>query len=172
MEKKISKYSLLVVFGLISGALIFQYYNCAERGNMPGPPEGYEETVDRVEKLKIDDSVSEYYDENLDLFAFGPGSGWLKFKARYGLSPVLSFDCITQSDIRQFNRFSKSIGLPIRVAFCNRVLSVSSTVTGDENHPHLSLRRDVRGKVYLVKIDRQKRIVDNINTQKIVVAQK
>jgi hypothetical protein len=198
MEKKLVKYSLVFVFTLFSGALIFQYYNNAEKGSVLGPPEGYEETVDRVEKLKIDGSVSEYYDENIDLVAFGPGSGWLKFKTRDGLSPVLSFNRVKQSDIRQFNRFSKGIGLPIRVAFSNRVLRISSIKAGDnhvqmaditveklgkdsimvkgfereESRSRLVLRKDENGKVYLVKRDEQERVPDTLPSEEVLVAKK
>ena len=198
MEKKLAKYSLVFVFALFSGVLIFQYFNNAEKRSMLGPPEGYEETIGRVEKLKIDGNVSEYYDENIDLVAFGPGSGWLKLKTRDGLSPVVSFNRVKQSDIRQFNRFSKGIGLPIRVTFSNRVLRISSIKAEDnyvqmaditaeklgkdsimvkgfereESRSRLVLRKDVDGKVYLVKSDKQKRAPDTLPSEEVLVAKK
>jgi hypothetical protein len=149
-----------------------------QNGGGVAPPEGYEEPAGRVEKLKIEGSVSKYYDENIDLVAFGPGSGWLKLKTRDGISPEISFKRVTQRDVQRFNWFSKSVGLPIRVEFIDSVLRISAAdadkgalhladiteekigaksimVTGffkPEKLTRLAIRKDSKGKVFLVKV--------------------
>lgn len=168
---------LCMVMGGTMSMLINHWVDQGGGGGL-GPPEGYEESAGRVEKLKIEGSVSKYYDENIDLVAFGPGSGWLRLKTRDGISPEISFKQVTQRDVRRFNWFSKSIGLPIRAEFTDSVLRISAA-DGDKNAVHLAditeekigrnsimvtgffqpekptalaIRKDRKGKVFLVKV--------------------
>ncbi len=182
MHKKFIIVSLIGLFLIMGGTLLIKQSGEQSQSGMLGLPEGYEEPASRVEKLKIDGSVSKYYDENLELVAFGPGSGWLKFRTRDGISPTLSFKGITQRDIQKFNKFSKSIGLPVRVEFANNVLRISSDEIGDEPihladitaekigansimnkgffnkdvPTRLVIRKDQSGKVKLVAVDTPK----------------
>ena len=163
-----------IICGLVKAHSVIEL----DPGPLLEPPEGYSEPEGRVEKLKIDGSVSKYYDENLDLVAFGPGSGWLKIKIRDGISPTLSFKHVGQEDVRQFNKFAENIGLPIRAEFSNNVLSLSSENKGDQIHmddindekigpdsiiskgfypeaakTRVVMRRDHRGRVFLVSTE-------------------
>lgn len=126
MKRKIIIVSITGLFLVIGGTLTMKHLGDRDDGGPLGLPEGYEEPEGRVEKLKIEGSVSKYYDDHIDLVAFGPGSGWLKIKTRDGISPTLSFNRVNEEDIRKFNRFSKSIGLPIRVEFSNNILRLTS----------------------------------------------
>lgn len=199
MEKKHLIISCVFSLFIFMGVLGFHYFDDRDpQITTVGLPEGYEQESGRVEKLRIDGSVSQYYDENIDLVAFGPGSGWLKFKTRDGLSPMLSFDEVSQDDVVKFNRFSKQIGLPIKVAYSNKVLRISSTEKTDESMmmaditaeklgknsimvrgmrddmpSRLVLRKDKNGKVFLVKADdKEKMPIDKMPEKDIVVAKK
>jgi len=198
MKKNRIVLSFVFIFFIASGAILFQHFN-----NKDGQittidlPEGYEQAFDRVEKLKIDGSVSKYYDDNLDLVAFGPGSGWLKFKTRDGLTPILSFNRVSRDDVVKFNRFSKRIGLPIRVAFSKRVLRITSTEKVDDSvrmaditeeklgknsimytglkeevSTRMVLRKDKSGKIFLVNVDSEDRVPGSIPEGDILIAKK
>ncbi|MFC1867127.1 hypothetical protein ACFL0H_03230 [Thermodesulfobacteriota bacterium] len=196
------KWGMAIIIGLLlimGGTLTVQYSGILHNDVTIGLPEGYEEPPGRVEKLKIEGSVSKYYDENLDLVAFGPGSGWLKFKTRDGISPVLSFKRVTQKDVQNFNRFSSRLGLPIRVKFSDNVLRLSALRVGDdpihvaditekkigansimnkgffpkEEPSRLVLRKDRSGKVFLVKANTPQRGPGVAPEQEeVVIAQK
>ena len=200
MKMKLATVSLVALLLISGGTLTLKYLGDRGQDNILGPPEGYEEPEGRVEKLKIDGSVSKYYDENLDLVAFGPGSGWLKFKTRDGISPTISFNRVSQKDVKKFNRFSKSIGLPIKVEFTNNVLRLSSDEVSEdpvymaditeekigknsimtkgffnnvEEPTRLVIRKDRSGKVFLVKADSPENAPgDSPGTKKLFVAQK
>ena len=179
MKKKWGIVSVIAIFLISVGILMVHYMGDFNQDTIIGTPEGYEEPEGRVEKLKIEGSVSKYYDENIDLVAFGPGSGWLKLKTRDGISPTLSFKRVTQKDVQKFNKFSKNLGLPIRVSFSGNALSLTTEMTGDdpiyvaditeekigansimnkgwyrkEGPTRLAIRKDQSGKVFLVAAD-------------------
>lgn len=177
MKRKITSLSIIALLTIMGGTLIVKQVTVRKQ---IGLPEGYEEPSGRVEKLKIERNVSKFYDENLDLVAFGPGSGWLKIKTRDGISPTISFNSVCQRDIQKFNSYSKSLGLPLRVAFSDNVLRLSSIeksndpsqladITAEkigENsimnkgffqkdaQPLLAIRKDPSGRVKLVAVDK------------------
>jgi len=186
--KKKGIFCLIGIFMIMSGGLIVNHLGDRQGRDIIGPPEGYEAPVSKVKKLKIRGSVSKYYDDNIDLVAFGPGSGWLKLKTRDGISPTLSFNGVSQRDIQIFNQFSQNAGLPIRAEFSDNTLRLS-TVGDDadsihiaditeeklgadsimsaglykvEKPPRLAIRKDRSGKVFLVAIDKQKSAPDQI----------
>lgn len=171
---------------ILSGALVLAYWidqkNDIMRPEGYSSPEKYETGTlkninlkkwTRVEKLKIEKNISKYYGKILDLVAFTPGSGWIKIKTSDGISPIISFKRTSQKEIRKFNRFSKSLGLPIRVKLSGKELHVfaeetdaqsifvakktesdSSKITGFYNpkqFPELVMRKDKNGNVSLVK---------------------
>jgi len=166
MKRKLAIFSLIGLLIVLGGKLTMNFQG---NGDIPGAPEGYEEPAGRVEKLKIEAGVYDYYDKNLDLVAFGPGSGWLKFKTMDEGGPTLSFDRITQKDVKKFNEFSLGLGLPVRVGFSRNVLCISSGDSSDEPEKNqtsspgenrslkkgqstrLVIRKDISGKVFLVK---------------------
>lgn len=182
MRKKIIIVSITGLLLMTGGTLTVRHLGDQNNGTRPGLPEGYEEPETRVEKLKIEGSVSKYYNDHIDLVAFGPGSGWLKLKTRDGISPTLSFNRVSKKDIRKFNRFSKSIGLPVRVEFSDNILVLTSDETGHdpiyvaditaekigthsimnkgffekEIPERLVLRKDRNGKVRLVSVETPK----------------
>ena len=179
MKKRVGIICLIVLFLVVGGILMINnYWGDQRHGSIMGPPEGYEEPGGRVERLKIESSISKYYDDQIDLVALGPGSGWLKLKTRDGISPTLSFKRVSQRDVQRFNRFSQSLGLPVRAEFSDNVLRLSAEVAdegedtvfvadneedktytdlmpkdfyGPEEPTRLVIRRDQRGKVFLVK---------------------
>ena len=196
MKKKISTVSLLVLF-LIAGGT-FMVRELGEQHEI-GLPEGYQEPGGRVEKLRIERSVSKYYDDHLDLVAFGPGSGWLKLKTRDGISPTLSFNRVTQKDIQRFNSYSTNIGVPIKVSFSNNILRLSSDKVSDDptmmaditreklgaksimntgffkkdTQTRLVIRKDHSGKVRLVSVDKLKEQPnDKPEGKEVVIAKK
>ncbi|MBW2610092.1 MAG: hypothetical protein JRC68_07085 [Deltaproteobacteria bacterium] len=196
--KRIGLFCLIGLFVIVGGVFMINYRG--ERlGEVIGPPEGYEEPAGKVKRLKIGGSVSKYYDDNIDLVAFGPGSGWLKLKTGDGLSPTLSFNRVSQKDIQRFNQFSRSLGLPIRAEFSDNVLSLSAVgeetdsiyvadITEEkigadsimntgpfqaEEAPRLAIRKDGNGKVFLVAVDKMKGAPDHTpEEEEIVVARK
>lgn len=183
MKSRLGIVSLIGLFLIAGGTLTLKYLEETHLSGIIGPPEGYQAPEGRVERLKIEGSVSKYYDESIDLFAFGPGSGWLKLKTRDGQSPTLSFNHVSKNDVKKFNTFSECLGLPIRVNFSNNLLRLFSTeVDGDPiqmaditakkigansgansimnkglNHEkedtRLVMRKDRNGKVVLVRAD-------------------
>jgi hypothetical protein len=182
MKRKILIGFITGLFFVVGGTLTVKHLEDRKDAGPPGTPEGYEEPEGRVEKLKIEGSVSKYYDENIDLVAFGPGSGWLKIKTRDGISPTLSFNRVSTKDIQKFNKFSESIGLPVRVEFSNNILRLTADEEGHdpiyvaditeekigansimnkgffekEIPTRLVIRRDRNGKVKLVAADSPK----------------
>ena len=157
MKRKLAIIPLIGLAIILGGKLTMHFHVGSD---IPGMPEGYEEPAGRVEKLKIEPGVYDYYDKNLDLVAFGPGSGWLRFKTVDESGPRLSFNRVTQKDIRRFNEFSLGLGLPVRVAFYRNVLRISSDGSGGDGEnrsnekgetTRLVIRKDTSGKVFLVK---------------------
>lgn len=166
MKRKLALISLIGLAVILGGKITMHFHR---GGEMPGLPEGYEEPAGRVEKLKIEAGVYDYYDKNLDLVAFGPGSGWLKFKTEDGSGPTLSFDRVSQKDVKRFNEFSLGLGLPVRVGFSRKVLRISSEEPSDEPEKdrtcspgedrsrekrpptRLVIRKDISGKVLLLR---------------------
>lgn len=180
--KKSGIIGIAFVAGVIVGVLstpFWQDLQIKEAGIME--PEGYSEPEEmiaktkglRIEELDISESVQKYH-ESIELVAFAPGSGWLRFKTRDGITPTLSFFDVTDEAIDQFNKFSKSIGEPIRVAVSGKVLKITAEETAadlerfadagevDEKYklkgfyrpeplPTLALRKDANGNIFLVK---------------------
>ena len=127
----------------------------------------------RIEKLDIADNVHKYH-ESVELVAFAPGSGWIRFKTRDGITPTISFFKATEEEVQKFNQFAISIGEPIRVSLSGGILSITAEETmkdlmrfagkGDvseknrlkgfyyqEPLPMLAIRKDSSGKIFLVK---------------------
>ena len=180
--KKAKIIGIAFVAGVIVGVLstpFWQDSRIKEASIME--PEGYSEPEEklaktkglRIEELDISESVQKYH-ESIELVAFAPGSGWLRFKTRDGITPTLSFFDVTDEAIDQFNQFSKSIGEPIRVAVSGKVLKITAEETAadlerfadagevDEKYklkgfyrpeplPALALRKDANGNIFLVK---------------------
>ena len=128
----------------------------------------------RVEALDIAENIPYYYKESLELVALSPGSGWLKLKTNDGISPTLSFNKINYQDIMRFNKFSKQVGMPIRVALSENVLQIFTEGTTPESdllaardnsgsfikkdffvpkapNEKMVLRKNRDGKIFLVK---------------------
>jgi hypothetical protein len=185
------KRSVLCTVGvvLILGVAVTALYS-ARMGKgeiVAGSPEGYEESMDegqefvRIEKLDIKDTVTRY--ENiLELVAFTPGSGWLRFKTGSGISPLLSFNRVSRKDIQGFNRFSENLGLPIRAELHGNMLRLTaddddeSIIVSDnangakstmqrgfyepEKPPQLAISRYQNGSVFLVEAQDEKKKAD------------
>ena len=145
---------LVCVIGIsliLGGIFVANYWGGQKGGDfLLGPPgyEGYQEPTakDRlrlnrseVKQLDIENSVLKYYGDMIDYVAFAPGSGWLKIKTRDGLSPTISFNRVSNKDIQEFNRFSQSIGLPIRTEFSGNVLRLfySYLCRGKHRYEHV-----------------------------------
>lgn len=131
----------------------------------------------RVTDLAIAPNVPKYYEDFLEIVAFAPGSGWMKFKNRDGLSPMLSFDGVTAEGIEAFNRFAASQGMPLRASLDDGgCLSLTAQETendfaywasrGEPTQPpptvafykpnlgpQLAMQKGVNGKVYLVRVE-------------------
>lgn len=80
----------------------------------------------RVRKGKSTGNGGAKYSDNyaLEMLAFAPGSGWLRWKTRDGITPILEFKKVTQRDIHRFNQFPKSIQMPIRLALSGKILRI------------------------------------------------
>lgn len=183
MEKK-CLFSVLFVLSFLGGLLTSTFWEETKRQRaFVTKPEGYTDPdkdhsnrgkTNRVERLDIAEEVHKYH-EILDLVAFAPGSGWIRFKTRDELSPTVNFFNSTMDDIRRFNAFSKSIGEPIRLALRGNVLSITAEETGQDlarfanksdsesvrlkgfYHPEpltqIAIRRDNIGRIFLVKAE-------------------
>lgn len=160
MGKKLLVFSFIFILVIAIGAVLMPYFYGRGQSEHVFRDGRHNETTGRVEKLQIDPSISKYFDDNLDLTAFAPGSGWLKFISKDKSSPVLHFDSVSQTDIQKFNRFLMAAGAPLKVAFSNSVLYITSVekIDGsiDKNKgnkaPHMVLRRDESGRVFLVSV--------------------
>lgn len=90
-----------------------------------------------------DRGVSRY---SLEMLAIAPGSGWLKWQTRDGLSPMIEFKKVTQRDIDRFNQFTKSINMPVRIAVSGKVLKIWAEETRADIAPFI--RADGTTKQY------------------------
>ncbi|PKN27960.1 MAG: hypothetical protein CVU64_15015 [Deltaproteobacteria bacterium HGW-Deltaproteobacteria-21] len=129
----------------------------------------------RVQSLGVEEGVEKYYGDNVEIVTFAPGSGWVKMKTREGISPIISLSGVTGDDIEKFNRFSHSLGFPIRVKLTGDVLSVAleqeevdylvtknnesesalrmaseRILWQEDQHPRLAIYRDKDGRVSLL----------------------
>ncbi len=137
------KKSLIIIsfFALVAcSALALNYWHTTKTER----PEGYVEPElevkkgpVRVMKLDIAENANKYFSKGvssisgsyqgntrLTMVAFAPGSGWLRWQTRDGLTPMIEFKKVTQREIDQFNNFSKSIQAPIRLALSGKVLKI------------------------------------------------
>jgi len=133
----------------------------------------------KVMDLDIAANVPKYYEDFLEIVAFAPGSGWMRFKTLDGLSPTISFNGVTADAIEAFNRFAISQGLPLRAEMEGTLLSLSAHETENDfayfaskgepaqpppkiafykpsPGPQLAMQKDADGKVYLVRVDQEK----------------
>lgn len=180
--KKIGLVSLAFVIGIIVGIFGTTYWGGKEiKETELMPPEGYsepEEVVEskagevKVEKLDIADNVHKYR-KHIELVAFAPGSGWLKFNTR-GIAPSISFFNTSEKEVQKFNQYAVTNGHPLRVALTGRSLSIYAEETEEDlkrfagkgevseknklkgfYHPEplsrLKVRKDSSGRVFLVK---------------------
>jgi len=133
----------------------------------------------RVKELVIEKGVSRSIGKSLELVTFAPGSGWLRLDDQ--LSPILSFDRVTEEDIQKFNRFSKGIGYPFRTKLDgnvlhirhirNRILGTESVIDmratrkrgffKSKEQPQLALRKQKSGKIYLAAVKAKPDRTDN-----------
>ena len=124
----------------------------------------------RVKDLVIEKGVSRSIGKSLELVTFAPGSGWLRLDDQ--LSPILSFDKVTEEDIQKFNRFSKGIGYPFRTKLYGNVLHIQhirNRILGTESvvdmratkergflklkeQPQLALHKQKSGKIYIAAV--------------------
>jgi len=77
-----------------------------------------------VGRVVVEKHVSRHIGQHIDLITLGPGAGWLRLITSDGLSPVISFDAVTQEEIEAFNRFAGSIDYPFRTQLKGKVLFV------------------------------------------------
>ena len=124
----------------------------------------------RVKDLVIEKGVSRSIGKAIELVTFAPGSGWLKLDDQ--LSPILSFNGVTQEEIERFNRFSEGIGYPFRTKLVgnvlhirhirNRILSAESVVDMRatqkrgffkfDDQPRLALSKQKSGRIRLAAV--------------------
>lgn len=129
----------------------------------------------RVHSLGVEEGVQKYYADNVEIVAFAPGSGWVRMKARDGFGPIISLNDVSSEDIEKFNRFSQSLGSPIRAKLMGDTLSVvleqeeidylvakynvseaALRLVTEQIHwrsedlPRLAIHRDGDGRVFLV----------------------
>ncbi len=141
--KKTGLISIVFMVGIIVGVSATNFWKARDIGVRDAPPEGYSEpevykpsearlqkrTGDvRIKKLEIADNVHKYH-ETIELVAFAPGSGWIKFKTRDGITPTISFFSVTEKDIKDFNQFARSINEPVRVELYGNALKISAQET-------------------------------------------
>ena len=94
--------------GVIAGSIGMNFWKDAGMKELSSlEPEGYstEEILSErapgevmVKNLDIAENVHKYNDV-IDLVAIAPGSGWLRFKTRDELTPVINFFKVTEKDV-------------------------------------------------------------------------
>jgi hypothetical protein len=186
MKKRLTLACTIGIVMIIGGILTFNYSGFEEKGNLIGPPEGYQEPSTRAKNLFIERKVSKYFEVN----AFAPGSGWVTAKTVNGMSPMLHLNKISSEDVQKFNQFCQSYNLPARVEYKNNKLylikektDTNTLVTANskkgrwlwkENQlPRLAIRKDNKGKVFVVAVsDSKPKVLPGIAPEKegIVVA--
>ncbi|CAB1077586.1 hypothetical protein D1AOALGA4SA_5372 [Olavius algarvensis Delta 1 endosymbiont] len=118
----------------------------------------------RVKNLYVEDEARQYF----DIVAFAPGSGWVKINSSEVMRPLLNLNNVTASDLKRFNRYVQSCGLPVRAEFLGGILhlvmrgtSVSFLTRLNRIKPNLhwepeekfrlAIIKDKSGKTFLVK---------------------
>lgn len=191
MNKKIPLLVLSFFAVVISSTLALNYW----KPDKIERPEGYSRPDVQVEskslkgpvrvmELDIDEKANKYFARGatrtfdgryiLEMTALTPGSGWLRWKTRDGISPILDFKKVSQRDVQRFNQFSKSIGMPVRLALAGKTLQISTNETADDltrfaqqgkikkySAPNgfykpkapvqVAFKRDKNGRVFIVK---------------------
>ena len=120
----------------------------------------------RVKNLYVDDEAHHYF----KIVAFAPGSGWIKINSPDVMRPLLNLNNVTPADLKRFNRYAKSYGLPVRAEFSGGILHLVMNDTdlgfltrmnrikpnlywGPEAKSRLAIIKDNNGKTFLVKRD-------------------
>ena len=121
----------------------------------------------RAKNLYVEDEARQYF----EIVAFAPGSGWVRWvriNPSEVMRPLLNLNNLTVSDLKRFNAYAKSYGLPVRAEFSSGILhlvmqdtSVSSLTRMNrikrnlhwepEEKSRLAIIKDKSGKTYLVK---------------------
>jgi len=149
MNKKIPLLVLSFFAVVISSTMALNYW----KPDKIERPEGYSKPDVQVEiksqkgpvrvmKLDIDENANKYFARGatrtfdgryaLEMTALTPGSGWLKWKTRDGISPIIDFKKVTQRDIRRFNQFSESLGIPVKLALSGKALRIFTKETEED----------------------------------------
>jgi len=193
MNKKIPLLVLSFFAVVISSTLALNYW----KPDKIERPEGYSKPdvqvgiqspkgPVRVMELDIDENANKYFARGatrrfdgrfaLEMTALTPGSGWLKWKTRDGISPIIDFKKVTRRDIQRFNQFSESLGMPVRLALSGKTLQIVTKETKEDlSHfakqgkikkyrtpngfykpkapVQMVFKRDKNGRVFVVKKD-------------------
>ncbi len=191
MNKKIPLLVLSFFAIVISSAMALNYW----KPDKIKRPEGYSKPDMQIEanapkgpvrvmELDIHENANKYFARGanrafdgryaLEMTALTPGFGWLKWKTRDGISPIIDFKKVTQRDIQRFNQFSESLGMPVRLALSGKTLLVVTQETQEDlarfakydnnkryRAPHgfykpkapvqVAFKRDKNGRVFIVK---------------------
>ena len=191
MNKKIPLLVLSFFAVVISSTMALNYW----KPDKIERPEGYSKPDMQVEiqspkgpvrvmELDIDKNANKYFASGatrsfdgryaLEMTALTPGSGWLKWKTRDGISPIIDFKKVTQRDVQRFNQFSESLGMPVRLALSGKALQIFTKETEadlaryaqQEKIKHyrapngfykpkapvqVAFKRDKNGRVFIVK---------------------
>ncbi len=144
--KKTGLISVAFIVGIIVGVSATNFWKSRDVGVLEAPPEGYSEPEEykpsearlqkrsgdvRIKNLEIAENVHKYH-ESIELVAFAPGSGWIKFKTRDGITPTISFFSVTEEEINDFNKFARSINEPVRVELSGDALKISVQETEED----------------------------------------
>ena len=120
--------------------------------------------VNRAKNLYVDDEARQYF----EIVAFAPGSGWVKINSSEVMRPLLNLNNVTVSDLKRFNAYAESYGLPVRAEFSGGILYLVMRDTSlsfltrmnrikpklhwkPEERPRLVIIKDSDGKTFLVK---------------------
>lgn len=120
----------------------------------------------RAKNLYVDDEARQYF----KIVAFAPGSGWIKVNSPDVMRPLLNLNDVNPADLKRFNGYAKSYGLPVRAEFSGGILHLVKNDTDirsltrmnrikrnlywqPEEKSRLAIIKDNSGKTFLVKRD-------------------
>jgi len=120
--------------------------------------------ADRAKNLYVEDEARQYF----DIVAFAPGSGWVRINSSEVMRPLLNLNNVTASDLKRFNGYARSCGVPVRAVFSGGILHLVMQETSvsfltrmnriepslrwkPEAESRLAIIKDKNGRTFLVK---------------------
>ena len=127
------------------------------------PAQGGQAT--RAKNLYLDDEARQYF----KIVAFAPGSGWIKINSPDVMRPLLNLNNVTPADLKRFNRYAKSYGLPVRAEFSGGILHL---VMNDTDLGFLTRMNRIKRNLYWEPEEKSRLVIIKDNSGKTFLAKR